>query len=133
MSRAYEAYFEVSGIATEEDLEKVAEAVQEHWDTDNDGWYLDTKPELSTGCDISPTGPRKDTKVAKSGYSQGNLYGGLSEEEFSTRVAIEVWKALGRYELVVVEMTYLEDLPRETHVRDYGVYNKMAETGVLNS
>ena len=103
----------VYSIQNEDELDTVSEAAQEHWDFEGGQWAL-------------------DEDIAVSPYEQGSLYGGVSEEEFSDRVAKAIWKALGRYARVEIEMTYLEDLPREIHVRDNVLYEKLKSAGVLN-
>jgi hypothetical protein len=47
--------------------------------------------------------------------AQDNLCGGLSEEVFAERLSLAIWKANGAYCEVVVNATYLEELPHERH------------------
>ena len=50
-------------------------------------------------------------------YAEGNLAGGETEHEFTDRLAGAIWKANRAYCEVVLDATYLEELPHETHVR----------------
>jgi hypothetical protein len=46
------------------------------------------------------------------------LCGGESEEQFTERLSVAIWRANGSFCEVVVNATYLEELPYETHVLD---------------
>jgi hypothetical protein len=54
-----------------------------------------------------------DEKMEASG--QESLYAGESEEEFVERLSVAIWTANGSYCEVVVDATYLENVPCETH------------------
>jgi hypothetical protein len=58
--------------------------------------------------------------------ADGSLCGGESEEEFSDRIAITIWKANGKYCEVMVSAIYMEELPFENHVRDENDYDRLA-------
>lgn len=60
-----------------------------------------------------------------SSYGESNLCGGEDEEEFVDRLAHSIWKANKKFCEVVVNATYLEELPYETHIRskrDYRIW-----------
>jgi hypothetical protein len=60
-------------------------------------------------------------------YAESNLAGGESPDEFSVRLAHAVWKALGRYVQVNVQVTYIEDAPTddfELNEEDYEKWKK---------
>jgi len=57
-------------------------------------------------------------------YGESSLCGGENEEEFTDRLAATVWEANGQFCKVLVHATYLEDLPCETHDRDFDDYQK---------
>jgi hypothetical protein len=48
-----------------------------------------------------------------SAYGESYLGGGESEEQFTDRIALAVWKANGGYCHIEVIATYLEELPYE--------------------
>ena len=50
-------------------------------------------------------------------YAESQLAGGESEEEFADRLAEAVWKANSTFCPVIVDATYLEELPFQTHTR----------------
>src|SRR3989337_1434316 len=56
---------------------------------------------------------------------EGRLCGGEGEDEFAERVALAVWKKLGRYTEVRVTATYLEDLPYESYCMDEADYQRL--------
>lgn len=64
-------------------------------------------------------------------YGEDYLCGGESEEEFTERLSLAIWKANGAYCEVTVDATCLENLPFETHCLDEDDYqrlmNKIAE------
>ena len=59
--------------------------------------------------------------------AQGNLCGGESEEEFTERLSLAVWRANGGYCSVTVDATYLENLPYETHTLDEADYARLIQ------
>ena len=54
-----------------------------------------------------------------------NLYGGQSESEFVDQIAQAIWKAMGRYVVIQVTATYLDDLPCEMYERDQDSYDRL--------
>lgn len=48
-------------------------------------------------------------------YAEDNLCGGETEEQFTERLTVAIWRANGAYCEVSVDATYLESLPFETH------------------
>lgn len=58
-------------------------------------------------------------------YAENNLYGGESEEQFTERITLAVWRANGAYCEVTVQATYLESLPYETHHLDEDDYVRL--------
>lgn len=92
MSRYYRMDIEISEF-NPRNIDAITEAASDEW-PDWDGWDHVT--------DLSCSG-------------EGNLCGGESEEEFTFRVCLAVWKANKGYCKVVVTATCLENLPQETY------------------
>jgi hypothetical protein len=61
-------------------------------------------------------------------YAEDNLYGGETEEQFAERLAVAVWRANGTYCDVVVDATYLESLPYESHCPTEADYARLIGT-----
>jgi hypothetical protein len=61
--------------------------------------------------------------------AQDSLCGGESEEEFVERLSLAIWRANGSYCQVVVDATFLENLPYETHTLDETDYVRLIQTG----
>jgi hypothetical protein len=57
--------------------------------------------------------------------AEGFLSGGESEEQFIERLSVAVWKANGAYCDVIVDATFLESLPYETHHLDEADYQRL--------
>ena len=57
--------------------------------------------------------------------AQGNLSGGESEEAFTERLSLAIWRANDKFCHVTVDTTYLENLPYETHVLDESEYARL--------
>jgi hypothetical protein len=57
--------------------------------------------------------------------AEGNLCGGESEEEFTERLSVAIWRANGAYCDVTVNATYLESLPYETHCLNEADYARL--------
>jgi hypothetical protein len=55
----------------------------------------------------------------------GQLCGGETEEEFTERLSLAVWRANGAFCEVVVDATYMEELPHETHCLDENDYARL--------
>lgn len=104
MSRFYEMSVEVSGY----DAAKVAEiqeAAEGEWPFDD--WF-------DSGENLTANG-------------QANLSGGESEEEFTERLSLAIWRANGGYCRVSVDATYLENLPYETRELDEADYVRLIQ------
>lgn len=58
-------------------------------------------------------------------YAENNLCGGETEEQFTERITVAIWRANGAYCEVSVDATYLESLPYETHSLDEDDYARL--------
>jgi hypothetical protein len=58
-------------------------------------------------------------------YAEDNLYGGETEEQFTERLSLAIWRANGAYCEVTVDATYLESLPYETHCLNEADYTRL--------
>ena len=56
-----------------------------------------------------------------------NCVVGRSEEQFTERLSVAIWRANGGYCRVSVDATYLENLPYETHGLDESDYARLIE------
>ena len=105
MSRYYEMDVEILGHAPEKE-DQIKMAAEEEWPF-RDWW--------STGeGDIHAS-------------AQSTLGGGESEEQFTERLSVAIWRANGSFCEVMVNATYLEDLPFETHTLDESDYARLIE------
>ncbi len=59
--------------------------------------------------------------------AESYLTGGETEEEFTERLSLAVWRANGGYCKVSVDATYLENLPYETHSLDEEDYARLVQ------
>jgi hypothetical protein len=110
MSRFYEMSVEISG----HDPVKAAEiraAAEEEWPFDD--WW---------GC---PWDETQGTAMHTSGQHQ--LCGGESEEQFTERLSVAIWRANDGFCEVVVNATYLEELPYEIHSLDQSDYARLIQ------
>jgi hypothetical protein len=98
MSRFYEMSVEVSGHDPAK-VPQIQAAAEEQWPFDD--WWL------------SGNGDQGAAEMRAS--AQDSLCGGESEEEFTERLSVAIWRANGSFCQVVVDATYLENLPYETH------------------
>ncbi len=108
MSRFYEMSVEVSG----HDPAKVPEiqaAAEKEWPFDD--WWL--------------SGDEGEAEMRAS--AQNSLCGGESEEQFTERLSVAIWRANGSYCYVSVDATYLENRPYETHSLDEADYARMIQ------
>jgi len=66
--------------------------------------------------------------------AEHSLAGGESEEEFTERLAVAIWRANGGFCEVVVSATFLENLPYEIHMLDEDDYERLmkANTGEMS-
>jgi hypothetical protein len=58
---------------------------------------------------------------------EGQLCGGEMEEEFTERLSLAVWRANRAFCQIVVDATYMEELPHETHCLDEGDYAQLVK------
>ena len=110
MSSFYEMSVEVSGY----DPAKVAEiqaAAEQEWPFDD--WWR--------------AGDENDSAATMHASGLNSLCGGESEEEFTERLSLAIWRANGGYCHVSVDATYLENLPYETHELDEANYARLIQ------
>ena len=112
MSRYYGMSIKITGH-DENKARIIFEAIREEWDFQDELFHNVPSDE--------------DCPSFLSAYGESFLCGGESEEEFTDRVALAVWKANEGYCRVEVIATYLEDLPYETHIRNDDDYYRLAE------
>lgn len=79
----------------------------------------------SAACDEWPFEEWTDTGDQISAYAEDNLCGGKTEEEFTERLSVAVWRANGAYCEVTVDTTYLEALPYATHCLGEDDYTRL--------
>ena len=60
-------------------------------------------------------------------YGESQLCGGETEEQFTERLTAAIWRANQAYCEVVVDATYLESLPYETHSLNDDDYSRLME------
>lgn len=117
MSRLYSMSV-VVGLKPEDTLEvmeKIKDALCEIWP--QFGENLEDYPSLVSGSD--------EEMPALHGYGDDNLYGGMTEEEFTDQLAEAVWKAAGGYRLIDVGCICLEYLPVDHHCPDEEAYERI--------
>lgn len=102
MSRYYGMNITIAGSKPEK-IEAITQAAGDEWPFE--GW--------------------DDNGQQISAYAEDNLYGGESEEQFTERITLAVWRANGAYCEVTVDATYLEALPYETHHLDEEDYARL--------
>jgi predicted ATPase len=110
MSRFYDMTVEVSG----HDSAKVSEiqaAAKEQWPFE-DWWFQDEEIMQSSAQDY--------------------LCGGLTEEEFTERLGVAIWRANGGFCEVSVDATFLEDLPYEVHTLAENDYARLTQQETKN-
>jgi hypothetical protein len=113
MSRYYEMTLEVTNIHSAEDQKKVSEIFEDMWERDDCPY---TDEEIGS---ITLTG-------------RGSLYGGETEEQFTTRLTHALWRDLGRFVPVAVNATYLEDLPCEAYQMAESDYEEFLKESKAN-
>jgi hypothetical protein len=111
MSRYYGMGFIVKNIS-EDEAAIVEEVIENEWGS------------------LEETGFFDDLQNEWSGYSNGNLTGGESEEEFAARISRAIWEKLGRFVPINIEASYLEDPPTETHFLDEDDYMRITGRSV---
>ena len=68
-----------------------------------------------------------------SSYGESNLCGGEGEEEFADRLAHAIWRANKKFCEVIVNATYLEELPHETHIRSKAEYRAWLQRSAVKT
>ena len=111
MSRSYEMTVQVSGYDPAK-VSQIQAAAGEEWPFDD--WWLSGE---------------EDEEANMQASAQHQLCGGVSEEEFVERLSLAIWRANGSYCQVVVDATFLENLPYETHTLDESDYARLVQTG----
>ena len=99
-------------------VEKIKAALCEVW------------PEFGDNLEVWESHQAADSDVmvpSLHGYGDDNLYGGMTEEEFTDQLAKAVWKAAGSYRVIDVGCTCLENLPVEHHCPDEEDYERIME------
>lgn len=90
----------------------IEKACCEEWPFDPDGFSVDKNG---------------DNVPVLTARAADRLCGGETEEEFTDRLAVAIWKANQGYCEVEVLAFYLEELPYEQHVREEDDYKKLME------
>jgi hypothetical protein len=73
------------------------------------------------------TGWDMDDARAMRSYGEYQLFGGETEEQFTERLTVAIWTANGGYCEVVIDATYLESLPYDTHSLNEDDYERLME------
>ena len=105
MSRYYEMGVEILGHDPEKE-DQIKKAATNEWPFDD--WWTSGDGDLRASA-------------------QNSLCGGESEEQFTERLSVAIWRANGSFCEVVVRATFLEDLPYETHTLDQRDYDRLME------
>ena len=106
MSRAYCMSVAVSGHNAAQG-EKIKAAAEAEWSFED--WF-------DSGEELTASG-------------EGQLCGGETEEEFTERLSLAIWRANGAFCTVTVDATYLEYLPYESHCLDEADYARLVAGG----
>jgi len=109
MSRCYEMSVEISGHDPTR-AEDIQAAAEKEWPFDD--WWLADGEEPGETMHAS---------------AQDNLCGGETEEGFTERLSVAIWRANGSYCHLTVDATYLEALPYETHSLDEADYARLIQ------
>jgi hypothetical protein len=114
MSRSYDMTVEISGYDPAKASE-IQAAAEREWPF-TDWWFSGDEDE--NGQDMQAS-------------AQHSLSGGESEEEFTERLGVAIWRANGKFCDVSVDATFLENLPYEIHTLDEDDYARLiqANTG----
>ena len=110
MSRYYEMTVEISGHNAKR-APRIRAAAREVWPF-NDWWTSENADQGGLCLQAS---------------SQHSLCGGESEEQFTERLSVAIWRANGGFCEVVVNATYLEELPYEIHALDQSDYTRLMQ------
>jgi len=96
---------EISGHDPEK-VYKIQAAAEQEWPFDD--WWSSDNGDMQTSA--------KDS-----------LCGGETEERFTERLSLAIWRANGRYCEVIVNATFLENLPYEIHTLDQADYERLIQ------
>jgi len=107
MSRNYSMNIEVRGFASRRCRRIVAVCCRE-WNFEADDFSF-----------LIPHSPQQSNMTAS---ADGQLCGGETESEFTDRLAAAVWAANGQYCEIMVQATYLDDLPHSTRTMQEDEY-----------
>ena len=110
MSRFYEMSVEVSGHDPAR-VPQIQAAAEKEWPF-ADWWSSGNGDEGTADMQAS---------------AQHSLCGGESEEMFTERLSVAIWRANGGYCGVSVDATYLENLPYETHALGQADYVRLIQ------
>jgi len=110
MSRNYEMAVEISGHSPEKEL-NIRKAAEKEWPFED--WWAGAEPNEG------------QERPLLNSSAEGTLCGGESEEEFTERLSRAVWMANGAYCTVIVNATFLENLPYEVHSLDEQDYAQL--------
>jgi hypothetical protein len=105
MSRHYEMGVEILGHDPEKESQ-IKQAAGNEWPFAD--WWSSDEGDLQASAESS-------------------LSGGETEEEFTERVSVAIWRANGSFCEVVVNATYLEELPYEIHTLDQADYDRLIQ------
>jgi hypothetical protein len=114
MSRFYDMSVEISGYDPAK-AKEIQAAAEVEWPLE-DWWSANDEP-----------------GEAMHSSAQGSLSGGETEEEFTERLSLAVWRANGGYCRVCVDATYMENLPYETHELDRSDYDRLIQGNIVRS
>lgn len=105
MSRSYSMSVNIKDVDKQR-IEQLKEAALNEWGFDE--WC-----HPCAGCD------------ELTGWGDGWLCGGESDDEFAQRLTLAIWRANGAFCSVYVVATYLEDLPYESYELDEDDYSRL--------
>jgi hypothetical protein len=109
MSRAYGMLVDIRGQEPSR-VGEIKQAAEEEW----------------------PFGDWSDFEGELTAYAEDQLCGGETEEDFTRRLTVAIWKANGDYCKVSVDATYMESLPYETHCLNEDDYQRLMENSNAN-
>jgi len=123
MSRLYKMEFIVTGYIKENE-DDILEAISSIWEVDCDDFYKSYATEESIKAINAKTGlDLPHTYLSIDG--ENFLYGGESEQDFSERAILKIWKANGSFCHISICATYLEEIPYEQYDFKYDKYLEM--------
>ena len=78
-------------------------------------------------------GDEDESEPEMQASAEHSLAGGESEEEFTERLSLAIWRTNGGYCEVIVSATFLENLPYEIHTLDEDDYERLIQTNTGES